>query len=106
VIIVDILIKSGKNCIILIHPPSQYSNLIRKQIVFKTTNDKKYKEVVDMDSLRRLIKKLSSDIVDQKKNSGESSSYRRPWKPPFKRNSSPPNNTSTSLEKIHIEEFS
>jgi hypothetical protein len=47
--------------------------------------------------------KCSNDIVDLKKNSGESSSYRRPWKPPFRRNPPPPNNPNTPPEEIHIE---
>jgi hypothetical protein len=46
-----------------------------------------------MDIIQRIIiKKLSNDIVDLNKNSGERSSYIRPWKPPFRRNTPPPNN--------------
>jgi len=79
--------------------------LIKKQNVVKITIEKKDKEFVDMDSLKRLIKTLWNDIIDLKKNLGESSSYRRPWKPPFRRSSPPLNSPNTSHEEIHIEDF-
>jgi hypothetical protein len=81
-------------------------SLARRQNVIKTTNEKKDKETFDMDGIQRMIQKLTNDIVDLKKNSGESSSYRRPWKTSFRRNPPPPNNPNTSPEEIHIEEFS
>jgi hypothetical protein len=59
-----------------------------------------------MDGLQRMIQKLSNDIVDLKKNARESSSYRRVWKPPFRRILHLLIIQIFLLEEIHIEEFS
>jgi len=56
----------------------------RKHNVVKTINEKKDNETFDMDDLHRIIKKLSNDIIDLKRNAGESSSSRRVWKNPFR----------------------
>jgi len=63
---------------------------------------KKDKEIVGMDSLQRIIKNLLNDIIDLKKISCERSSYRRPWRPPFKRNTPPPNNQNHSPKEIQL----
>jgi hypothetical protein len=56
-----------------------------------------------MDGIQRMIQKLTKDIIDVKKNSGEISSDRRPWKTSFRRNSPPHNNPNISPEVMHIE---
>jgi hypothetical protein len=61
------------------------------------------KKIVDMDSLQRMIQKLTNDIVDLIKNLGEGSSYRRPWKTYFRRNPPPHNNQNISPEEMHHE---
>lgn len=59
-----------------------------------------------MDSLSKIIKKLSNGVVDLKKSYNEGTSCRRPWRPLFKRNTSPPSNQNPSANQIQLEEFS
>jgi len=77
----------------------------RRQNVINTIDEKKEKEAFDMDGLQRMIQKLTNNIEYLKKNLGERSTYKRPWKTSFRRNRQPPNNPNTSPEEIHIEEF-
>ena len=41
---------------------------------------KKDKEPIDMESLQHIIRNLSNEIIDLKKNFGESSTVRKPFK--------------------------
>jgi hypothetical protein len=43
------------------------------------------KDNVDMESLQRMVKKLSNEIVDMKRNVGEGTSNPRPYKPFFRK---------------------
>jgi hypothetical protein len=44
------------------------------------------KDNTDMESLQRMVKNLSNEIVDMKRNVGEGTSNPRPYKPFFRKN--------------------
>ena len=74
----------------------------------RSSSDKKEQDPYDLDSLKTVIKKLSNEIVDLKRNSGEGSlnSNRGYYRPPFRRhvqNSS--NNHNPPAEGLNIEEL-
>jgi len=71
---------------------------IRKQNVFKTTKEKKDKEIVNMEILHRLVKSLANEIVDLKKNVVEESTSKKPWRPFTRRNIPPPCNQISSVD--------
>jgi hypothetical protein len=55
--------------------------------------------------MQRILKKISNEIADLNKNSGEGSSTRSYFKPPFKKNFPLKNKTSPPIEGINVEDF-
>jgi len=66
---------------------------------------------VDMESLQRMVKKLSNEIVDMKRNVGEGTSNPRHYKPFFKKPSlykaiePPPTNLNIDLGEVASDSF-
>jgi hypothetical protein len=60
---------------------------------------------MDMESLQRIVKKLTNDIVDMKRNVGEGTSTKKIFKTPFKKNNPPTNKTTPPTEGINMEDF-
>jgi hypothetical protein len=69
------------------------------------------KDGVDMESLQRMIKKLSNEIVDMKRNAGEGTSNQRPYRPffkippPYKAIEPPPTNLNIDLGDVASDSF-
>ena len=59
-----------------------------------------------MESLQRMVNKLSNEIVDMKRNAGEGTSNPRPYKPffrkpsPYKAIDPPPTNLNINLGEV------
>jgi len=66
--------------------------------VLKTTEEKKDKETINMESLHRLFKSLANEIIDLKKNVAEESTSKNPWRPFTRRNIPPPCNQISSVD--------
>jgi hypothetical protein len=45
----------------------------------------KDKDSMDMESMQRMIKRLSNEVIDMKMNNGEGTSNQRPYRPFFRR---------------------
>jgi hypothetical protein len=60
---------------------------------------------MDMESLQRIVKKLTNDIVDMKRNVGEGTSTKNFFKTPFKKTTPPTNKTTPPTEGINMEDF-
>ncbi|MDO5304888.1 MAG: retrotransposon gag domain-containing protein [bacterium] len=74
----------------------------------KPSSDKKEKEhdPYEFDSLKNVIKKLSNEIVDLKKNSGEGPSNRGYYRPPFRKPfQNPGNNQNPPSEGLNADEL-
>lgn len=52
----------------------------------RNNNEKKETDNFDLENLQRVIKKLSNDMIDLKKNNTETNQNRGYFRPPFKRN--------------------
>jgi hypothetical protein len=65
----------------------------------------------DIEDLQRMVKKLSNEIIDMKRNAGEGNLGQRPYKPFFKRNPSfkaiepPPTNLNIDLGNVASDSF-
>ena len=65
---------------------SASSSCKKAEIPSKTTNPKKRgQDALDLDSIQRVIKKLSNEIIDLKKGTSESTPNKEPPRHPFKR---------------------
>jgi hypothetical protein len=75
----------------------------------KPSEDKNPSDSMDMESLQRIIKKLSNDLVDLKRGSGEGSSNQKKFFkfPPKKDKNTPPTNKTTpsQMEGINMEDI-
>jgi hypothetical protein len=84
------------------------ANIKTKTIVTKPSKDKKDSNSTNMESLHKIFKKLSNEIIDLKKNYGEGSSNPNNFFKfqPKKEKSTPTNNTNPpSLEGINMEDI-
>jgi hypothetical protein len=69
------------------------------------------KDNADMESLQRMVKKLSNEIVDMKRNVGEGTSIPSPYKPffrkppPFKAIEPPPANLNIDLGEVASDSY-
>jgi hypothetical protein len=63
------------------------------------------KEPKDIDSVVKLVKKLSNEVVDLKKNVGEGSSRPRTFHPFFKRNDNPPRPPEAPQIALNLDSF-
>jgi hypothetical protein len=65
----------------------------------------------DIEDLQRMVKKLSNEIIDMKRNAGEGNQGQRPYKPFFKRNhpfkaiEPPPANLNIDLGNVASDSF-
>jgi hypothetical protein len=65
----------------------------------------------DIEDLQRMVKKLSNEIIDMKRNAGEGNQGQRPYKPFFKRNppfkaiEPPPTNLNIDLGNVASDSF-
>jgi hypothetical protein len=88
--------------------PSKYKGK-GKVSTSKPSEDKKPYDSMDMESLQRIIKKLSNDLVDLKKGGGEgSSSQKKLFRFPSKKDKNmPPTNKTTpsQTEGINMEDI-
>lgn len=55
----------------------------------QTTPEPKAKDSLDLENLQKVIKRLTDEIIDGKRNSGEGPSNKRPYRP-FLRRPKPP----------------
>jgi hypothetical protein len=60
-------------------------SLLSRALIWKGTLQPPEKETKDLNSVVKLVKKLSNEVVDLKKNVGEGISRPRPFRPFFKR---------------------
>jgi hypothetical protein len=70
-----------------------------KSTATKTSEEKKDTDSMDMEALQRIVKKLSNEIIDLKKNSGEGSSNPKKFfkfQPKKDKNTPPTNKTNSS----------
>jgi hypothetical protein len=63
-------------------PSSSKKNIKKSKGILRTDSEKKDKDPTDMASMQRVIKQLTNDIVDLKKNKGEG---KKPFKPFMKK---------------------
>jgi hypothetical protein len=87
--------------------PYQFS--INLSQLSKPSEDKKPCDSMDMESLQRIIKNLSNDLVDLKKGSGEGySSQKKFFRFPPRNKKLPPTNKTTpsQTEGINMEDIS
>jgi hypothetical protein len=63
------------------------------------------KEPKDIDSVVKLVKKLSNEVVDLKKNVGEGPSRNRPFHPFFKRNDNHPKPPEVPQLTLNLDTF-
>ena len=59
-------------------PSSLEKNIKKNKGILRIDTEKKDKEPTDMESMQRVIKQLTNDIIDLKKNKGEG---KKPFKP-------------------------
>jgi hypothetical protein len=77
----------------------------------KQTEHNTEKDNADMESLQRMVKKLSNEIVDMKRNAGEGTSNPRSYKPffrknpPFKALDPPPANLNIDLGEVALDSY-
>lgn len=78
------------------------SSLKKTKTQTKISGDKKEKYFLDMESMSRIIKKLSNDVIDLKKMGSESTSRTLP-KLPFRHYGNPPTKkTLPPTEEAHL----
>ena len=64
------------------------------------------KESKYLDSVVKLVNKLSNKVVDLKKNDGDGPSRNRPFHPFFKRNDNPPKPKNVPQLMLNLDSFS
>jgi hypothetical protein len=63
-------------------PSSSDKNIKKNKGILRSNTEKKDKEPTDMKNMQRVIKQLTNDIIDRKKNKGEG---KKPFKPFMKK---------------------
>jgi hypothetical protein len=89
-----------------VETPKDKNGVKTKAIMTKLLDDEKDTDSIDMKELQRILKKISNEIIDMKKNCGEfPSNTNKFFRFPPKKSIPPTNKTTPPSEGLNGEDF-